>query len=140
MEKPKINENERKVLEQLAEAYHPDEWGAFAFKSLIAGTKLELKQVRRACRSLAKKGLAKFEQTLWNDDGPAGAGYRATEEGAAFINPCDLCAKRATYDYYVDEKGEDTYKSLEGRHVLECEEHFKQSAARPQETELPLAA
>src|SRR5437870_300515 len=82
--------------------YSPDEWGAYGFKGLVSQTKLEVPQVRRACRSLAKKGFAKFERTLWNEeDGqPAGAGYRATEEGAAYITPCDLCGKRATYDYY----------------------------------------
>ena len=133
--KPTINENERKVLEILAEAYSPDEWGAYAFASLSRQTKLEVKQVRRACRSLAKKGLAVYERTLWNDDGPAGAGYRASEEGAALIDPCDLCGKRAVYDYEVDEKGEMAI-TTEGRRIRECEEHYKQSAARPAQTTL----
>lgn len=133
-EKPKVNEKELAILKILAEAYSPDEWGAYAFASLSRQTKLEVKDVRRACRSLAKKGLAQYERSLWNDDGPAGAGYRATEEGAAFISPCDICQKRATYDYWIDEKGEHALSLDPGaRHILECDDHYKQSAAAPQQ-------
>jgi hypothetical protein len=131
----KINDKERKVLEQLAEAYHPDEWGAYSFAPLARITKLEVKEVRRACRSLAKKGLAQFEKTLWSDDGPAGAGYRATEEGAALITPCDLCGKRATYEYEVDENGEMSWKPG-GRRIRECDDHHGQSAKTPQQAAL----
>ncbi len=127
----KINEKEQKILVVLAEAYEPDEWGAYGFASLSSQTKLEVKEVRRACRSLAKKGLAKFERTLWNEDGLAGAGYRATEEGAALITPCDICGKRATYYYYVNQKGEDAWHKEGNRHIQECEEHYKKSAANP---------
>lgn len=130
----KINENERKVLEQLAEGYSPDEWSAYYFRGIVAATKMELKEVRRACRSLAKKGLAQYERGLFNQDGEAaGSGYRATEEGAALITPCDICGKRATFDYEIDEKGEQTFN---GRRILECEAHYKQSAARPQQNKL----
>jgi hypothetical protein len=130
-----INEKEKLVLDVLAEAYSPDEWGAFAFDNLSGATKLERKEVRRACRSLAKKGFAKYERTLVNDDGdPAGAGYRATEEGAALISPCDICGKRATYDYYVDPDGKDTWHQEGMRHILECEKHYEESAtAKKQE-------
>lgn len=125
---PKINDNEKKVLKVLAEAYHPDEWGAYSFAPLSRLTKLEIKDVRRACRSLAKKGLAVFERTLWNDDGPAGAGYRASEAGAAHITPCDVCEKRATYDYNVEDDGTQTENDDENtRRVLECDDHYKQS-------------
>lgn len=94
----KINDKERKVLVRLEESYHPDEWGALYFRSLVEATGLELKEVRRACRSLAKKGLAKYERGLVDEDGvPAGSGYRATEEGAAVINPCtNGCGRRGT--------------------------------------------
>lgn len=125
------------MLEILGEAYHPEEWGAYAFASLSRQTKLTIPEVRRACRSLAKKGLAKFEQVLWNDDGPAGAGYRATEEGAALISPCDICGKRAVYDYNVEEDGTFTMNDDEKtRHVQECEEHHGVSAKAPQQTTL----
>lgn len=134
IERPKVNEKELAILKILAEAYSPDEWGAYAFASLSRQTKLEVKDVRRACRSLAKKGLAQYERSLWNDDGPAGAGYRATEEGAAFISPCDICGKRATYDYNVEQDGSWTSNDDEKtRHVLECDDHYKQSAAAPQQ-------
>lgn len=137
MEKPKINDNERKVLEALVEAYSPDDWRAYAFADLVAVTKLELPQVRRCCRSLAKKNLARFERTLWDmDEGrPAGAGYHATHEGAAFINPCDICGGYISYDYYVDENGQfskEIFPEEKGhRLVRECEQHYKQSAERP---------
>jgi hypothetical protein len=125
-----INPNERAVLEILAEAYAPEEWGAYGFKGLSQTTKLDVKIVRRACRSLARKGLSVYERTLWNDDGPAGAGYRASEQGAALISPCDICGKLATYDYEVDENGKPSYDDQDGRHVRECETHYKQSAER----------
>lgn len=124
----KINDNERKVLEKLAEDWHPDEWGAYSFAPLSRITKLEIPQVRRACRSLAKKGLAAFERTLIDGDGiPAGAGYRATKEGAGLINPCDLCGKWASYDYSVDDNGQFAWK---GRCVRECDAHYEQSAKK----------
>lgn len=128
-----INEKELKVLKQLSSSYDPEDWGAFYFKSLISSTGLELKEVRRACRSLAKKGLAKYERGLVDEDGiPAGSGYRATEEGAAFITPCNVCGRRATYDYWTDEKGDVSYWNLAGHevHILECEQHYKQSAVQ----------
>lgn len=134
----KVNENEIKVLRQLAEEYSPDEWSAYSFAPLSRITGLDLKVVRRACRSLAKKGLAQYERTLVDDEGrPAGAGYRATEEGAAFISPCDICGKRATYDYNVEADGTFTMNDDEKtRHVLECEEHYKKSAQMPQQVKL----
>lgn len=111
----------------LADAYQPDEWGAYGFASLSSQTKLEVKDVRRACRSLAKKGLAQYERTLWNEDsGPAGAGYRATEIGAAFVAPCHVCGARATYDYKADSSGKMLrgIEMIAGVRVLECEDHY----------------
>ena len=83
----KINENERKVLETLV--HRNSETGEIAymyFRNIAAETKLELKQVSRACRSLRKKGLAEFMRGLFSDDGmAAGSGYGATPEGEKFI-------------------------------------------------------
>lgn len=139
-DKIKINENERKVLEKLVEAYEPEEWGAYGFKSLSLITELEIKAVRRSCRSLAKKGLAAYERTLWSDDGPAGAGYRATEKGAEFIEPCDVCGRRATFDYMVDDSGNhelDKGFNRENTHrVRECDDHYKLSKMIPQQKSL----
>lgn len=132
----KVNEKERKILEKLADEWHPDEWHAYSFKSLAKQTEMDVKDVRRACRSLARKGLAVYERVLVDMDGiPAGAGYRASEEGAALISPCDLCQKRASYDYHVDAKGlsdwDKGYDKTTERRVRECEDHYKQSAANP---------
>jgi hypothetical protein len=140
MTTPKINDKERKVLEALSDGYHPDEWSAYYFRGIVASTKLTLPEVRRACRSLAKKGLAKYERGLFNEDGEAaGSGYRATDEGVALISPCDLCGKRATYDYNVEKDGSFTMNDdEETRRVLECEKHYKQSAERAAQISLPV--
>lgn len=42
--------------------------------------------VRRACRLLTRHGLARYSNGLWNDDGPAGAGYGITTEGQQAAN------------------------------------------------------
>lgn len=126
-----LNEKELVVLRALAEVYVPDEWRAYAFKGLASKVNLEIKEVRRACRSLTKKGLAAYERSLWSDDGPAGAGYRATEEGAAFISPCDVCGLRATYDYTLDDRGlspwDKGFSEENSRHIQECDDHYKHS-------------
>lgn len=114
----KINDKERKVLDILVQAYHPDEWAAYAFASLSRITKLTIPEVGRACRSLRKKGLAEYERTLVTDEGvPAGAGYRATEEGAALLHPCIVCGKRGTMliDWRDESKG------------LHCDAHYQEN-------------
>lgn len=88
----KINENERKVLEVLAEEW--DEM-AYYFRAIVKHTGLDLKQVRRACRSLAKKGYAEYRRGLFNEDGmAAGSGYSATREGALLVRGCIGCKIR----------------------------------------------
>ena len=73
-----MNENESKVL-----AYMIEEGCvglAFPFEPIAVNTGLDRKVVRRACRSLARKGLAQFIRGLWDDEGnPAGSGYGPTE-------------------------------------------------------------
>ena len=77
----RINENEKKVLTHLLTIYDNDGSCTY-FRFIAAGTKLEIKQVRRACRSLAKKGLAEYVRGLFDDEGfTAGSGYCATEKG-----------------------------------------------------------
>jgi hypothetical protein len=80
----KLNDHETKVLEFLSEDgdyyFHP-------FANIMDDTGLDRKQVRRACRSLAKKGLTEFKKGLWSEDGePGGSGYGATKEGRAVLN------------------------------------------------------
>ena len=68
--------SERKVPVALSGAYDPCEWRAFNFKGIAGRCDVEPHLIRRVTRSLARKGFAKFEQSLWFDDGvPAGAGY-----------------------------------------------------------------
>jgi hypothetical protein len=76
-----MNDTERKVLAFLAE--NGSEYFCYmGFAAIVADTKLDRKQVRRACRSLARKGLAKFSSGLWTEDGePAGSGYGVTKDG-----------------------------------------------------------
>lgn len=121
----KINDNERKILERLIE----DEECAYYFKSLT-GDGMDIKAVRGACRSLARKGLAEYHRGLFNDDGmAAGSGYGITAEGMAFIQPCDLCPRRASFDYEMDATGKykwtvgfDEKTSIRKR---ECDLHYK---------------
>lgn len=130
---PKLNPNELKILTKLAEEYDSSGWeetGYFAFGPLSHATRLNRKQVRLACRSLARKGLAKYMRGLVDYDGvPAGAGYGATLEGAAYISPCDVCKKLAHYDFTVDSGGKHEWetgydKKTATRHRF-CEEHYK---------------
>lgn len=78
---------ERKVLTALVRSYSSYEDFCFSgFKSLCSRTRLDRKRVRRACRSLTRKGLAQFARGLWTEDGePAGSGYAATKAGAEII-------------------------------------------------------
>lgn len=76
----RLNPVEAKVLSVLVEDYDPD--GPFySFAAIIAaGGPDDRKAVRRACRSLARKGLARYGRGLWTEDGEmAGAGYAATK-------------------------------------------------------------
>ena len=83
----KISERERKCLEYLASIFE-NEGNCTYFRVIAEYTKLTEKQVKRSVRSLARKGLAKYERGLFDDDGfTAGSGYRATEEGNNLIEP-----------------------------------------------------
>lgn len=85
----KVSELEHKVLVALVEVYdsHGGEDYCTRFKYIADDLKLEVRQVRRACRALARKGLAKYVRGLFDDDGMvAGSGYCATDIGAKQIN------------------------------------------------------
>lgn len=79
----KLTSNERAVLRVLAgisDGYYKP------FAPIARTTGLDRNVVRRACRSLKRKGLADFLAGLWTEDGePAGAGYAATPEGRELI-------------------------------------------------------
>jgi hypothetical protein len=77
----KLNDNELNVLRFLAE----DTDLCFPFRSIDIG--LDTKTIRRACRSLARKGLTECIHGLFDDDGEvAGSGYHCTWEGEKYIN------------------------------------------------------
>lgn len=76
-----LNQNERLVLKFLSDGIHDDGW-CYPFAPIVEETKLDRKTVRRACRSLARRGLAEYKRGLWSYDGePAGAGYCITDAG-----------------------------------------------------------
>lgn len=79
-----INDNEKKILEHLVN--NIDEDHATYFRFIAADTKIEIKVVRPACRSLARKGLTEFMRGLFDEDGlTAGSGYAATREGRDLV-------------------------------------------------------
>ncbi len=82
-----LNPVATKVLKFLADEYSED-FGCFSFKGIMSGTRVEDRAaVRRACRLLARKGLARYERCLWSDSGePRGAGYGATPKGVRLAN------------------------------------------------------
>jgi len=83
----KLNDNELAVLKVLAEAYSWDEDFCFSpFAPLMEQTGLDRATVRRACRSLRRKGLTRYQSGLWAETGElSGAGYAATAAGAALV-------------------------------------------------------
>jgi Helix-turn-helix domain len=76
-----LNKDETTVLRFLGK-YYNGEGGCFPFEPICQATRLNRARVRRACRSLKRKGFAEFYSGLWSDDGlPAGSGYCCTESG-----------------------------------------------------------
>lgn len=94
-----MNANEQKVLVELADHWSSYEGYCYSgFASLCTETGLDRKIVRRACRSLTRKGLAQFGRGLWTEDGePAGSGYASTKDGAALAQTlpreCEGCGQ-----------------------------------------------
>lgn len=86
-----LNDNERKVLSVLFEAYSDyEEFCYLNFKGIEVRCGLDRKTVRRAARSLARKGLAQYGRGLWTDGGEmAGSGYCCTKAGFALFTPHD---------------------------------------------------
>lgn len=90
-----MSPKETKVLRALVE--HGTDYCGFCFlnfASISDETGFDRKTVRRACRSLTRKGLAEFGKGLWTEDGePAGSGYCATKSGHAALT-ADLSRDR----------------------------------------------
>lgn len=70
---------EKRVLAWFASLDEPD--CCYGFAPIMGDTKLTRTEVRRACRSLKRKGLLEYERGLWSECGPAGAGYGLTRAG-----------------------------------------------------------
>lgn len=81
-----LNPQAQKVLQFLADEFSSDH-GFYGFAGIMSGAGInDRAAVRRACRLLARKGLAQYERGLWSDDGePGGAGYGATKAGVESI-------------------------------------------------------
>lgn len=76
----KLTNQENKVLGFLACADR--DFGCYPFHALARETCLTVREVRRACRSLARKGLVQCYHGLWTESGEmAGSGYGATDVG-----------------------------------------------------------
>ena len=73
----KLSEKEKLVLKVLVENYYNHTFLPFA--PIVERTGLDRRQVRLACRSLKRKGLAQFSNALFDFDGNfKGSGYAAT--------------------------------------------------------------
>lgn len=82
----KVNDKELAVLRIIAEDYDDVDWRAWYMRGIAKELKVEIPQVRRALRSLARKGLAAYERGLFDEDGQvAGSGYRCTKAGFELV-------------------------------------------------------
>jgi len=123
METIKLNEKEKKILAALVEEW--DSWGEsgyFPFKSIANISGVDLKDVRRNVRSLARKGLAEFMKGLVDQDGiPAGAGYAATKKGVLLLKACIEC--KAEVMCFDDGRCDDCWH---GRKCLKCGKPYRE--------------
>lgn len=87
---PNVNELEKEVLALLAGTTRTDGEMCVGFKYLSdEGT--DIKTVRRACRSLRRKGLAEYYRGLMTEDGEvAGSGYCITDLGHEVVEVLEL--------------------------------------------------
>lgn len=79
-----LNAGERSILWTVADHYGWDEW--FWGFCHFASEAFPRSAVRRACRSLARKGLMRYQRGLLTEDGEAaGAGYGITDRGRSAL-------------------------------------------------------
>jgi hypothetical protein len=80
VQQPNLNSNEVKVLAALASV--GGDFGVLSFRAIGRRVRLARTAIRRACRSLRRKGLSEFHRGCWTEDGePYGSGYAATKAG-----------------------------------------------------------
>lgn len=73
----------RRVLVELDHLTQPNGELCAYFRTIARGLEMDVREVRRIVRCLARKGLAEYWRGLWSDDGPAGGGYCITPAGRA---------------------------------------------------------
>jgi hypothetical protein len=63
------------------------DFGYLSFKAVSEDSGVEIHRIRRAVRSIARKGLLQFSKGLWTDEGQLyGSGYGLTEAGREHLN------------------------------------------------------
>ena len=82
----RLTQDEQAALIALGQETRPSEeyrsFAGIAQALEIYGLDWDRARIRRACRSLARKGLAEYMRGLWTEDGEmAGAGYGITKAG-----------------------------------------------------------
>ena len=81
----KVSAGELIVLQELVD-YVDSEANCRFFSGIAKSCELDVRYVRRACRSLSRKGLAEYVRGLFDEDGMiAGSGYCATLQGIEYI-------------------------------------------------------
>ena len=84
-----LTENESKIL-----AYFARHELFLCFSTIGSDLRLDRNAVRQACRSLVDKKLARYEQTLWDEDGRlAGSGYGISTIGRDYAREHHLTYK-----------------------------------------------
>ncbi|MEH2517528.1 DNA-binding Lrp family transcriptional regulator [Bradyrhizobium sp. AZCC 1610] len=82
--RPPVSERELKALRALAQVFEYD-GNHLSFRGIAQRSGLDLRHVRRSVRALARKGFALYGKGLWDEEGPRGAGYRATHDGMCLL-------------------------------------------------------
>lgn len=81
-----VNQNEWSILVALIRLSHAPSEQFYPFAPIMNAVSLPRALVRRACRSLKRKGLVEYSNGLTNEDGEfRGAGYAITKEGYEYV-------------------------------------------------------
>lgn len=83
----RLSDNEAMVLDAIGDTEGLSySFAGIALRMESFDRQLDRAGIRRACRSLARKGLVKFSTGLWTEEGePAGSGYGITDLGATML-------------------------------------------------------
>lgn len=94
--KETLSENQRKVLEVMAQGYSEcfDGSAYYTFKDISQITKLPVDKVRIYVRALRRKGFVEYTRglmSLVDESKVCGSGHCATLKGALIFNACKIC-------------------------------------------------